>query len=153
MTSDLLADAARGGELVGDRTVGVAESCTAGLVAQALASAEGSMNWFRGGIVAYQRQVKHKVLGVGPGPVVTEQVAKEMAEGAARLLDADVAVATTGAAGPDPLDGAPPGTVIVAIWTERSASATVCHFEGSPSEVCAAAARAAIEMLLDCLRV
>ena len=149
MTSDLSVAATRIGELVGDRTIGVAESCTGGLVAQALASAEGSMDWFRGGIVAYQAQVKREVLGVGPGPVVTERVAKEMAEGAARLLDADVAVATTGAAGPDPLDGAPPGTVIVAVWAEGSATATVCHFEGSPTEVCATAARAALEKLLD----
>jgi nicotinamide-nucleotide amidase len=111
------------------------------------------MDWFRGGIVAYQRQVKQGVLGVAPGPVVTEGVAKEMAEGAARLLDADVVVATTGAAGPDPLDGAPPGTVIIAVWVEGVATASVCQLEGTPADVCAAAARIALEKLLDGLRV
>ena len=153
MAPDLSADAARIGELVGGRSVGVAESCTGGLVAQALASVTGSMDWFRGGIVAYQRQLKQEVLGVAPGPVVTERVAKEMAEGAARLLDADVVVATTGAAGPDPLDGAPPGTVIVAVWAAGVATATVCRFEGTPADVCAAAARVALETLIDSLLV
>jgi nicotinamide-nucleotide amidase len=153
MTADLSAVADQVAELAKGRSVGVAESCTGGLVAQALASVEGSMGWFRGGVVAYQREIKQNVLGVGPGPVVTERVANEMAEGVARLLDADVAVATTGAAGPDPLDGAPPGTVIVSVWAEDVATATVCHFEGTPSEVCSAAARAALEQLVDCLRV
>ena len=77
--------AERVGELLRGRTLATAESCTAGLVAQALAATEGSMDWFRGWIVAYQSGVKRELLGVEPGPVVTESAACQMALGAARL--------------------------------------------------------------------
>src|ERR1700704_1305718 len=88
--------------LLDGRAVATAESCTGGLFAQALAQTEGSSEWFCGGIVAYQRRTKFDVLGVTPGPVVTERTAREMAQGVAGLLGTDIAVAVTGAAGPDP---------------------------------------------------
>jgi nicotinamide-nucleotide amidase len=145
--------ATRIGELLDGRSVATAESCTGGLVAQALARATGSLEWFRGGVVAYHRGVKFDVLGLTPGPVVTERAAREMAEGVARLLDADVAVSVTGAAGPDPLDGAEPGTVVVGTMVGDRSDARVLHFEGDPAAVCTQACAATLDALVGALEV
>ena len=71
-------------------TFGVAESLTGGLIASRLVNVAGASSWFRGGVVAYDSQVKFDVLGVPTGPVVTESAAAAMAEGAARVTRADV---------------------------------------------------------------
>ena len=134
-------------DIVGDHQVAVAESCTGGLVAQALAKAPGSSEWFRGGVVAYQREVKVGVLGVTPGPVVTERAATEMARGVAERFGADVAVSVTGAAGPDPLDGAPPGTVVIGVFTGGELRAERHSYDGGPEQVCDQAAADAIDVL------
>jgi PncC family amidohydrolase len=65
--------------------------------------------------VAYGSEVKFNLLGVRPGPVVSEEAAREMAEGASRVLGADVGLSVTGVAGPAEMDGQPPGTVFVAL--------------------------------------
>src|SRR5690242_9892481 len=139
--------AAQVGDLLRGRSVACAESCTGGLVAQAFARATGSLDWFRGGLIAYQRGVKYDVLGLDPGPVVTPEAAEQMARGVAELLESDVAVSTTGAAGPDPQDGVEPGTVFVGTFVDGQASATVHHFAGDPAEVCANASTAALRDL------
>ncbi|MFY9805721.1 MAG: CinA family protein, partial [Pseudonocardiaceae bacterium] len=64
--------------------VAVAESLTGGLVANALAEAPGSSRWFRGALVAYASEVKHELLNVPPGPVVTGPAAAAMADGVRR---------------------------------------------------------------------
>jgi nicotinamide-nucleotide amidase len=133
------------------RQVATAESCTGGLVAQALAASEGSSDWFRGGVVTYQRDAKFGVLDVTPGPVVTERAAREMAEGVARLFDADVAVSVTGAAGPAPHDGAEPGTVVIAVLVDGTVEARRFCFSGDPERVCAQARDEAVQMLIDAL--
>ncbi len=92
-------------------TVAVAESLTGGLVASRIVAVPGSSEWFRGGVVAYDSQVKHDVLGVPEGPVVSEAAAMAMADGVRRLLGADVGLSTTGVAGPTEQEGQPPGTV------------------------------------------
>ena len=139
--------ALRIGELIGAGSLACAESCTAGLVAQALARVTGSLEWFRGGVIAYQRGVKYGVLGLSPGPVVTAEAAEQMARGVAELLDADVAVSTTGAAGPDPLDGVEPGTVFVGVFVDGRSSARMHRFDGEPAEVCAHACASALRDL------
>lgn len=88
----------------------VAESFTGGLVAARIVAVPGASRWFSGGIVAYDTAVKHHLLEVPPGEVVSAEAAAAMADGARRLLGADVALATTGVAGPDPQEGKPPGT-------------------------------------------
>jgi nicotinamide-nucleotide amidase len=135
------------GKQLGSRTVAVAESCTGGLLAQALTAMPGSGEWFRGGVVTYQRDVKFDLLGVTPGPVVTEQAAREMASGVAALMAADAAVSITGAAGPDPHDGAPPGTVVVGVLLDGRVDARRYHFEGPPDAVCRQARDAALRDL------
>ena len=96
-------------------SLGVAESLTGGLIASRLVDVEGASRWFRGGIVAYDSAVKHAVLGVPAGPVVTEAAAAAMAEGARRVLGADVGLGITGVAGPDEQEGVAPGTVFVGL--------------------------------------
>ena len=82
-------------------TLGIAESLTAGLVAARLAGVPGASDVLRGSLVTYASDVKFDLLGVTPGPVISEEVALEMAEGACRVLGADVGLALTGVAGPD----------------------------------------------------
>jgi nicotinamide-nucleotide amidase len=96
-------------------TLGLAESLTGGLVASRLVNVVGASAWFRGAVVSYASDVKYDVLGVPEGPVVSEEAARSMAEGARRVLGADVGLAITGVAGPDPQDGQAPGTVYVGL--------------------------------------
>lgn len=95
------------------RTLGVAESVTGGLVAARIVSVPGASRWFRGGVVSYASEVKHEVLGVPEGPVVSEEAAAAMATGARRVLGSDVGLGVTGVAGPDTQDGRPVGTVFL----------------------------------------
>jgi nicotinamide-nucleotide amidase len=139
--------ASRVAELLDGRTLACAESCTAGLVAQSFAAVEGSLDWFRGGVVAYQRVVKHELLGVTSERIVTPVAAREMAQGVARLFGTEVAVSTTGAAGPDPLDGAEAGTVIVGTYVDGAAHSSSYFFAGSPAEICEQAATASLREL------
>jgi nicotinamide-nucleotide amidase len=92
-------------------TLAVAESLTGGLVASRLVNVPGASDWFRGGVVSYAADVKTSVLGVPDGPVVSAETAAAMATGVRDLLGADVGLGVTGVAGPDALEGQPPGTV------------------------------------------
>jgi nicotinamide-nucleotide amidase len=95
-------------------TLAVAESLTGGLVASRLVNVTGASEWFRGGVVSYAPEVKVSVLGVPEGPVVSAETAAAMATGVRDLLGADVGLGVTGVAGPDALEGEPPGTVHLA---------------------------------------
>src|SRR5690606_16310984 len=92
-------------------TLAVAESLTGGLVASRLVAVPGAGDWFRGGVVSYAPDVKFEVLKGPEGPVVTAETAAAMATGVRDLLGADVGLGVTGVAGPDSLEGHPPGTV------------------------------------------
>ena len=101
------------GALLAERglTLALAESVTGGLVASRLVNVPGASAWLRGSVVAYDTAVKHDLLGVGDGPAVSEETAREMAAGARRVLGSDVGLAVTGVAGPTPQDGVAVGTV------------------------------------------
>lgn len=101
--------------LAGGLTLGLAESLTGGLAASRLVNVPGASRWFRGSVVSYASEVKFAVLGVPEGPVVSDEAARAMAEGARRLLGADVGLSMTGVAGPGGQDGRPPGTVFVGL--------------------------------------
>jgi nicotinamide-nucleotide amidase len=105
-------------------TLATGESLTAGLVAATIAEVPGCSAVLRGGVVAYQADVKETVLGVPPDAIaaglVSEAVAVALARGAMRTLQADVGIGTTGVAGPQPHDGAPVGSVWVAVATSDS---------------------------------
>jgi nicotinamide-nucleotide amidase len=102
-------------------TITTAESVTGGLVARMLCEVPGASEVFRGGLVTYSDAWKRDALGVPAALLeehgaVSEAVARAMAEGARRRSGADLAVATTGVAGPGPDDrGVPAGTVHVAV--------------------------------------
>lgn len=96
-------------------TLGLAESLTGGLVASRLTVVAGASRWFRGSLVVYSSEVKRSLLGLSVGPVVSEEAAREMAEGARRVLGADIGLSLTGVAGPTEQDGQPVGTVWVGL--------------------------------------
>jgi nicotinamide-nucleotide amidase len=136
-----------------DVTVAVAESLTGGMMASVLAEAPGASKWFRGAVVAYASDIKHELLGVPPGPVVSAPAAESMATGARQLLGADVAVALTGAGGPDGQDGRPPGTVFFGLSDGEKNQVEHRHFDDSdPGQVCADAVDEALRLLYAFLR-
>lgn len=138
--------------------VGCAESVTGGMVASALVSVAGASSVFRGSVVAYDARAKTTVLGVrqsvldAHGPV-SEQVASAMAHGALALLDVEVAVATTGVAGPDAHGGQRPGTVVIAVVGLGADEVRAFEFGGDRGEVRQQAADAAVRMLVEHMRV
>jgi len=104
-----------------DVTVIVAESCTAGLMSQVLADAEGASQYFHGGFVTYTKEQKTRALGVSASVLreqgaVNAEVARAMAEGALARSSAGIGAAITGVAGPDPdQDGNPVGRICIAV--------------------------------------
>ena len=92
-------------------TLATAESVTGGLVGARLTGIPGSSEVFRGSIVSYATDVKHSLLGVTTGPVVSERAAREMAHGVRDRLGADIGLSLTGVAGPAEQDGQPAGTL------------------------------------------
>jgi nicotinamide-nucleotide amidase len=96
-------------------SLGVAESLTGGFIGGRIANVAGASRTFRGSLASYATEVKRDLLGVTAESVVGEAAAVQMAEGAQRLLGADVTVAVTGVAGPDEMDGQPVGTVWYAV--------------------------------------
>ena len=101
-------------------TVATAESLTGGLVCAGLVAVPGASACVLGGVVAYDYALKSSLLGVPATRLeetgaVNAEVAVLMADGVRSATGADIGLATTGAAGPDPCDGEPPGTVFVAV--------------------------------------
>ncbi len=123
-----------GGE--GNATIATAESCTGGNIAARLTSVAGSSNYFLGGIIAYDNAVKTRVLGVPESVIssygaVSEQCARAMAEGARALFETDVAVASTGIAGPGGGTRTKPvGLVFIGVATPGSTTVRQFDFSG-----------------------
>ena len=103
-----------------EKTVGTAESCTGGRIAEAIISVPGSSKYFKGGIVCYVDEIKERLLGVAPQLLadqgaVCEEVAVSLVKGACATLNTDYALASTGFAGPTGGDhGIPVGTIWIA---------------------------------------
>ena len=133
-------------------TVAVAESLTSGALASRLGAGPEAATWFLGGVVAYHESVKFDVLGVTPGPVVTDRCAGEMASGVATLLGADVALAVTGVGGPDPSEGKPPGTVVMAPRLGEDVDCRTFRFDGEPEDVISATVDESLAVLAETVR-
>lgn len=117
-------------------TLGLAESLTGGRVASRLVSVAGAGDWLRGSVVAYDSAVKRRLLGVGEGPVVSEEAALAMAEGARGVLGADVGLGVTGVAGPTRQDGVAVGTVWTALAGPGPTSQTrLMHLPGDRDRI------------------
>lgn len=134
-------------------TLAVAESCTGGLVAHRLTQVPGVSKSFRGGVVAYDPDVKSTAVGVPSRlierhGVVSREVACAMAEGIARRFGADIGAGVTGIAGPTGGSAETPvGTVDLAVWTRGHKAHERRHFPGDRADVKARAARALLEMI------
>jgi nicotinamide-nucleotide amidase len=134
--------------LLSDReyTIGTAESMTGGMVTARLTSLPGSSAVVKGGLVAYDSELKQKLLGVADiSQVVTIEAAIGVARGAQTLLGVDVAVSVTGSAGPEPLEK-PVGTVIIGVATPEEARARELRFTGDRERVRTYAAAAALQL-------
>lgn len=134
-------------------TLGCAESCTGGLIAKQFTDLPGSSAVFRGGVVSYASAVKRDVLGVPQAMLdqygaVSPQVARAMAQGARRVLGCDLAVSSTGVAGPAPDDrGNPVGLVYVALAGEDFCEVKELHLTRGRGVIRRRAALHAMDLL------
>ena len=137
-------------------SIAAAESLTGGRVTASLVDIPGASAHVRGGIVAYATDVKASQLGVDADLLaargaVDAEVAQQMARGVRLALGADVGLATTGVAGPDPQDGMPVGTVHVAVVTPEKTAVASLTLSGSRDEVRTSAVRSVLELALTVL--
>lgn len=137
-------------------SIATAESLTGGMVAATLAEVPGVSAALRGGAVVYQNDVKASVLNVSPTLLadkgsVDPDVAVEMAAGAARLFGARMALATTGAAGPEPHDGKPVGTVYIAVSLDARTTVKGYLFEGDRKSIREQACTSALALAREAL--
>ena len=127
-------------------TIGTAESMTGGMVTARLTDLPGSSAVVKGGLVAYDSELKQKLLGVADvTEVVTLDAAVAVAQGARALLGVDVAVSVTGSAGPEPLEK-PVGTVIIGVATPDDARAREIRFTGDRERVRTYGTAAALQL-------
>ena len=115
------------------KTVTAAESLTAGLFQATLGGIPGVSEVFPGGFVTYSAATKSKLLGIDPGLLesygtVSQECAEAMAVYARKQAETDYAVAFTGVAGPDELEGQPKGTVWIALASDKGVSSQLYHF-------------------------
>lgn len=139
------------------KTLGTAESLTGGMIAASCASVSGASTVLMGGVVSYDARVKHEVLGVEQTVldtvgVYSEPCARQMAEGARRLLKVDIAVSASGVAGPGGgTPETPVGTVFIGASCGNNTRVDECHFSGDRQTVREASAVHALQMALNML--
>ena len=141
-----------------ERTVGTAESCTGGRIAEAIISVPGASKYFKGGIISYTNEIKEALLGVDHDlleekTAVCEEVAIEMVKGACRALNTDYAMSATGIAGPSGgTKDIPVGTIWLACGNaNREATLKVQEDHGRDINL-AIATNKAMQLFLDYLK-
>lgn len=136
----------------------LAESCTGGLIGDRITNVPGSSEYFLGGFIVYSYKAKADILGVSwetldSTGAVSKETVIEMARGARRVLNADIAVSVSGIAGPGGgTPDKPVGTTWIGLATQDGESARVFQFSGDRVENKSYAADAALQMLLDYLQ-
>lgn len=140
------------------KTLGTAESCTGGRIAESIIAVPGASEYFKGGIISYTDEIKEKVLGVDHDTLVeknavSEEVACMMVRGAIRALNVDFAIAATGFAGPGGgTKEIPVGTIWLACGTADEI-VTFKQMEDDGRDVnLAKATTKALQMFLDYLK-
>ena len=139
-------------------SITTAESCTGGMVASTLINVPGISDLYREGYIVYSNEAKARVLQVEENVLekygaVSSQVASQMAEGAAETADVDVAIATTGIAGPDGGTAEEPvGLVYIGCYVDGARYVCENHFEGSRQEIRMQTTKRALEFILECLK-
>ena len=138
------------------KTLVTAESLTGGGIGAALTAVPGSSAVYKGGVICYTNWVKEHVLGV-PGEVlskygaVSQWTAGYLASGVRKLLEADVAVAVTGLAGPGGDEfGHPVGTVFIGYEDSATAKVIACQFSGSREKIREQTIETALQLILEC---
>lgn len=135
-------------------TLGTAESLTGGMIAASVAGVSGASAVLMGGVVSYDARIKRDVLGVSQEiihtvGVVSEPCARQMAEGARRVLGVDVAVSATGIAGPTGgTADMPVGTVFIGMSHANGTRVDECHFNGDRMSVRRQSVAHALQMAL-----
>ena len=137
------------------KTLATAESLTGGGIGAALTSVSGASAVYKGGIISYTNEIKHKLLGV-PMEILKEYgavsapTAKAMAEGARKALAADMAVSVTGLAGPGGDEyGNPVGTVFIGYEDASHAEVRRFCFTGTREDVRRQTIEAALKLILE----
>ena len=137
------------------KTLVTAESLTGGGIGAAITAVPGASKVFKGGVISYTDEVKRQVLGVSQADLdafgaVSAPVARAMAVGARKLLQADVAVSVTGLAGPDGDEfGHPVGTVYIGYADDKTVTAGEYHFSGDREAVRSQTIEVALNMILE----
>ncbi len=141
--------------LVQEWKLATAESCTGGGLSYALTAQPGSAQWFERGFVTYSNLAKEELLGVTDATLerfgaVSEQTAREMAEGALKQSQAQVTVSITGIAGPDSDTSDKPVGLVWFAWAgiHRETQASLQRFLGDRQAVREQAIKAALEGLI-----
>lgn len=135
----------------------LAESCTGGLVGHRITNIPGSSGYFMGGVVCYSNEAKSVILGVSQATLdvfgaVSRETVLEMARGAKKLFNADIAASVSGIAGPGGGTlGKPVGTTWIGLAAGDGGWAREFRFSGDREQNKAASAEAALQMILDCL--
>ena len=142
-------------------TIAVAESLTGGQLVASLVDVAGASATVLGAVVAYDTGVKHSVLGVSADLLdakgaVDPEVARQMATGVRAVLavdgrPADVGIATTGVAGPEPQDGKSVGTVYLGVAIGEKVQSVPLSLDGTRREIQSATVQAALATLLAAL--
>lgn len=145
------------GRLLSDKklTIACAESCTGGLLTSRLTDVAGSSAYVKGSIVSYSNEIKERLVGVESATLskygaVSEQTAREMAEGIQKTIETDIGVGVTGIAGPDggtPLK--PVGLVYIAVTGSKGTFIKENHFKGTRNEIKLQTTETALEMIKD----
>lgn len=135
------------------KTLGVAESCTGGLLGSIITDIAGSSAWFRGGVISYNNELKEKLLGVDKAlmvkhGVVSEPVVKAMALGVAKATGSNIGIGISGIAGPGGgTADKPVGTVYIGMTANGEATAKHFLFNGNRRAIREQSAIAALEMV------
>jgi nicotinamide-nucleotide amidase len=146
-------------ELLSEKQLHVttAESCTGGLIAGTLVNAAGASAVLNEGYVTYSNEAKERLLGVSHKTLetygaVSEQTAKEMAQGAAKAANAEAALSATGIAGPGGgTEDKPVGLVYIGCYLNGKITVKECRFHGNRMENRVHTVETALEMLKEAL--
>ena len=135
-------------------TISVAESCSSGFIASELTSISGSSSYFRGGIIAYNDEIKVNILDINKDTIIKESsvsstVAELMAKNVARRFNTDFAISTTGYASSSLQNTSPVGTVFIAVKTPMKTIVKQFLFSGSRKIIIDQVKDKAFEMLLE----
>ena len=137
-------------------SIATAESLTAGMLSSAIADVPGASAVFHGGVVAYNNNIKHRLLGVSADTLaargaVDSETAKQMAQGARQRFQSDLGISTTGVAGPEPSEGKAVGLTFIALATAENTAVRLLRFDGNRDHNRRATVAACVQLMAEWL--